>query len=133
MERTVSRAMQIGTKHETDTVKYLKGRGYPKATRITKKGSADEGDVILGEDYPVVIEAKGGRGAVARIPKGLDELMVEIANADAETGFCVVKRNGTTDVGRYYAIMPMALMMQLIERLYPPPPQPKKKAWGRVR
>jgi hypothetical protein len=122
-----------GTKQETATVNYLISRGYLHAKRVTQKGAADEGDVVLGDGYPVVIESKGGRGAVTNIPKGIDELLAEIINAKAETGFCVVKRNRTTDLGRYYAIMPLNLMMELIERLYPPPPQPKKKSWGRVR
>lgn len=134
----MSRAKQIGTKHETDIKNYLIERGYKNAKRLVLRGTSDEGDLSLGDGYPVVIEAKGGKGAVGRIPASLDELEAEIANVGADTGFLVVKRNGTTNVGRYYAIMPLERMMEEIEHHWPPPhelqvEQPKRKIWPRVR
>lgn len=134
----MSRAKQIGTFHETSIKKYLIERGYVHAKRIVLHGRDDEGDLTLGDGYPVVIEAKGGRGAVGRIPASLDELELEIENAGGETGFLVVKRNGTTNVGRYYAIMPLDRMMEMVEHRWPPPhelkvDQPRAKRWPRVR
>jgi hypothetical protein len=46
-----NRSKNTGTKQETDTVNYLKSRGYLHAKRITQKGAADEGDVVLGDGY----------------------------------------------------------------------------------
>lgn len=131
----VSRAKQIGTFHETSIKKYLVARGYREAKRIVLHGREDEGDLTLGDGYPVVIEAKGGRGAISRIPKSLDELEAEIKNVGGETGFVVAKRNGTTNVGRYYAIMPLDRMMEMIEHRWPPPHdlQPRRKIWPRIR
>lgn len=125
-----------GTAHETAIKKYLIARGYPQAKRIVLHGNEDEGDLSLGDGYPVVIEAKGGRGAITRIPKALAELEVEITNAGAEFGFVVAKRTGTTNVGRYYAVVEMDRMMDIVERVWPKPKplgKPRVKRWPTVR
>lgn len=130
-----NRPKAIGTQHESAIKNYLIARGYTYAKRLVLKGTADEGDLTLGDGYPVVIEAKGGRGAVGRIPASLDELEVEIRNVGGETGFLVVKRNGTTNVGKYYAIMPLDRMMEMVEHRWPPPHElkPKRSIWSRLR
>lgn len=131
-----NRPKQIGTAQETAVKLYLRDRGYVHAKRIVLHGTHDEGDLVLGDGYPVVIESKGGRSAVARIPGSLNELEAEIENAGAEFGFLVVKRAGTTDVGRYYAIVPVRRMVDLVERVWPPPhelAQPRVKVWRRIR
>lgn len=136
----MSRAKQVGTAHETAIKLYLIAVGYRFAKRIVLRGGRDEGDLTLGDGYPVVVEAKAGRGVLSRIPQSLDELETEITNADAEFGFVVMKRRGTTDVGKYYALVPMHRMMWLISRVWPPPPphttpvrKPRTKMWPPVR
>jgi hypothetical protein len=45
----------------------------------------------------------------------------QIINSDAKFGFVVVKKKGTTDVGKYYAITTVDHMMNLIEQVFDKP------------
>lgn len=113
-------AGQKGTKGETDRVRWLIARGWRYATRIPKKGNRDCGDLILDQTVPVMIESKETKAFIPS--KFLDEMTVQIENAGAEFGFVIVKRRGTTDVGRYYALTDVENMMNLIERVWSKPP-----------
>lgn len=122
-----------GTWGETSRVNYLKARGWRYATRITKKGSRDCGDLILDQAVPVMIESKETR---AFTPSTfIAEMEAQIENAAAEFGFVIVKKKGTTDVGKYYALTTVDEMMKLVERVWAPPPpeKPKVRLLRRVR
>lgn len=124
---------QKGTKGETDRVRYMQSRGWKYATRIPKKGNRDCGDMILDQAVPVMIESKETKSFTPSVFN--DEMTVQVENAAAEFGFVIVKRRGTTDVGRYYALTDVSNMMNLIERVWPPPvdERPRLKMTRKVR
>jgi len=97
---TASRAK--GTAAETAVVRFLRDLAWPHAERRALHGNADQGDIagIPG----VVCEVKAAK--TITLAAWLDELDAEIVNAHADTGVLVVKRKGTTDVSRWYAVMP---------------------------
>lgn len=121
----MSRAKQKGTRGESDRVAWLRSRGWRHATRIPLKGSKDCGDLILDQGVPVMIESKETKAFTPSVV--VDEVEVQIENAAAEFGFAIVKRRGTTDVGKYYAITTCEQMMGLVERVWEPPPAEKPK------
>lgn len=108
-----------GTRGETDRVNYLKSRGWKYATRIPKAGAKDRGDLILDQAVPVMVESKETKAFTPSV--FIAEMEAQIKNADAEFGFVVVKKKGTTDVGKYYTLTTVEQMMSLIERVWPPP------------
>jgi hypothetical protein len=107
-----------GTWGETSRVRYLQGRGWKYATRITKKGAKDEGDLILDQAVPVMIESKETKAFTPSV--FVKEMEAQIENAGAEFGFVIVKKRGTTNVGNYYALTTVEQMMGLIEQVWPP-------------
>lgn len=123
-----------GTAGETARVNYLKWRGWRYATRIPKAGARDRGDMILDQAVPVMIESKETKSFTPST--FIAEMKAQIENADAEFGFVIVKKRGTTDVGDYYALTTVDQMMQLIERVWAPSvaqTKPKVKMMRRVR
>jgi hypothetical protein len=98
-------------------------RGYRYAKKLRQEGALDVGDVHLGDGYPVCVEVKGGQGAVTHLSSHVKETLAEIANSGAETGVAIVKKARSADVDDWYAVMPAKLWLDLIERLYPPPPR----------
>jgi len=116
-----------GTRLETLLARWLTANGFPYARRIVKKGVRDEGDVTLGDGIPVTIEAKNTRAM--DLAGGQRELAVEMENAGNEWGFTVHKKRGTTDVGEYYAVLPVRVLANILrvalqapaaERMTPP-------------
>lgn len=112
-----------GTDAETKVKKYFWSRGYRYAKLLRQEGALDVGDVHLGDGYPVCVEVKGGQGAVKAISAHVNETIAETANAKAETGVAIIKKARSAQVGDWYAVMPVSVYMDLIERLYPPPPR----------
>jgi hypothetical protein len=101
---------QKGTAWETSVVNWLRSNGHPYAERRTLAGSADKGDI---SGVPgVVLEAKNCRQIT--LAAWCDELEVEMGNAGVDLGAVVIKRRGTTDVGRAYAVMPMNVFVRLL-------------------
>jgi len=98
----------------------MRSRGWLYATRIPKKGARDCGDMILDQAVPVMVESKEVKTFTPSTI--VNEVAVQIENAKAEFGFAIVKRRGTTDVGKYYALTSVETMMSLIERVYRPSP-----------
>ena len=122
-----NKARRDGTDAETKVKRYAIARGYRHAKLLRQAGALDEGDVHLGDGYPVCVEVKGGQKAVTQIPAHLRELDAEIRNSKAETGAVIVKKARSANVEDWYAVMPAALWFDLIERLYPPPPKRRVK------
>lgn len=112
-----NRAKQKGTSHESAIVTWLRAHGWPYASRKTQAGAADEGDVRLSERVPYVIEAKNTQAA--SIGPWMKELEAEVRNAKADGGAVIWKKRGTTDVGEYYAIMPVKYLNTLLTTVYP--------------
>ena len=99
-----------GTAYETALVGWLQTHGHPYAERRTLAGAHDRGDIagIPG----VVLEAKNCK--TIALAAWVDELAVEIGNAGVDIGAVVIRRRGTSDVGRSYAVMPLDVFNRLI-------------------
>lgn len=105
----MSKAKQKGTAAETAVVNYLKDKGRKHVERRTLNGSSDRGDIA---GLPgVVIEVKNH--ARMELSQWLSELEVEMANDKADTGVVIHKKKGTTDVGQWYATMPVEVWYEL--------------------
>lgn len=102
-----------GDAHERAIAEYLQACGWKYAERRGGAGATlDKGDVngILG----CTIEAKDEKRH--NFSGYLTELADEMRNAKAETGVVVVKKRGTTNVGDYYALMPMHVWVELMKK-----------------
>lgn len=109
----MSKAKQKGTAAETAVVNWLIGKGRTHVERRSLNGSSDRGDIA---GLPgVVIEVKNH--ARMELSQWLSELEVEIANDKAETGVVIHKKKGTTDVGKWYATMPVQMWYTLIDEV----------------
>ena len=101
---------QRGTAAETAVVRYLNANGFPHAERRALAGVNDKGDI---SGLPgVVIEVKSCKRI--ELAAWVDELGVEMRNAGAYIGAVVAKRRGTTDVGEWYAVLPVAVLVELL-------------------
>lgn len=105
----MSKSKQKGTAAETAVVNYLKGKGRKHVERRSLNGSSDRGDIA---GLPgVVIEVKNH--ARMELSQWVSELEVEIKNDKADTGVVIHKKKGTTDVGQWYATMPVDVWYEL--------------------
>ena len=120
-EPMANKARRDGTDAETKVKRYAISRGYRYAKLLRQEGAVDKGDVHLGDGYPVCMEVKGGQKAVTQIGTHVREMIVETANSKSETGVVIAKKARSADVGEWYAVMPVAMWFDLVERLYPPP------------
>jgi len=117
----MTKSGDAGRDGENKVRDYLIQRGYNYAKRIRLKGSSDEGDVVLGDRYPVAVEVKAGQGGAKVIWSAGRELLDEIANSNAETGFCVIKKPRCADVGQWMVCIPMKEYVdQQLSVMYPP-------------
>ena len=107
----MSKAKQKGTAAETAVVKYLKEKGYKNCERRSLSGIHDRGD-IAGINS-VVIEVKNH--ARMELSQWVSELLTEIKNDKAKTGVVIHKKRGTTDVGEWYATMPVDIWVELLD------------------
>lgn len=106
-----------GTQLETAAVRWFRDHGWCNARRIVKEGVRDKGDVTLGDGIPVTIEAKNTKAI--NLAGGQKELKAEMANADHPWGFTIHKKRGTTDVGEYYAVLPVAVLNAILRQAIP--------------
>ena len=107
----MNQSKRKGTAWESQVVDWLRASGYLNVERRALGGSNDRGDIagIPG----LVIEAKACK--TIDLAGWISELIVEMANDDAETGVILAKRRGRTAVGEAYAILPAALWLQLLK------------------
>lgn len=107
----MSAARRKGTAAETAVVRYLQARGWTHTERRALNGNQDRGDVagIPG----VVLEVKACKQIT--LAAWVDELETEITNDQADTGAVIVKRRGTTDPGRWYAVLPLERLATLLK------------------
>lgn len=108
----MSRSKQKGTAAETAVVRFLNEHGFPVAERRALAGINDKGDVtgIPG----LVIEIKAGTRL--SIPEWLRETEQERINAQADNGILVIKPKGKGEksVGEWWAVVPLAQMIDLL-------------------
>ena len=109
-ENCVSKSKQKGTSAETAVVNWLTSKGRKHVERRALSGLLDRGDIA---GIPaVVIEVKNHQRM--ELSAWLKELDVEMHNDKADTGVVIHKKKGTTDVGMWYATMPVSVWYKLI-------------------
>jgi hypothetical protein len=110
----MSRSRAKGTAGESAVVNWLLAKGYRYAERRALQGSRDRGDIA---GLPgVVIEVKACKQWEPAAWIG--ELETEITNdgtPDA-VGVIIIKRRGTTDVGKWYALMTADQWLTLLQQ-----------------
>jgi hypothetical protein len=99
-----------GAAAENEVVKHLRTAGFPYAERRLTGSDDPYGDVagIPG----VVIEVKNH--ATLDLAGWVNQLLEELAAADADTGAVIHKRKGHTDVANWYATLPASLYFRLL-------------------
>lgn len=111
----------VGKETEQMVARWLRGSGWPGAERRVKTGYrcatrevADEGDILgcPGICWQVKSLRPMNRAELA-VPKWLAETESQRAASGADLGFLVVRRWGTTDVGRWWIFQPLAQLHQL--------------------
>ena len=100
-----------GTAGETAFVRWARLHGFPMADRQPLRGRLDTGDVDLCPG--IVVEIKSyrlpmGVPTTGQLTAWLGQADTEKRNAGARYCPLVVKRPGTTDVGRWFAYLPMS-------------------------
>ena len=109
-ENYVSKSKQKGTSAETAVVNWITSKGRKHVERRALNGNDDRGDIA---GIPaVVIEVKNC--VRMELSAWLKELEVEMHNDKADTGVVIHKKKGTTDVGLWYATMPVGVWYKLL-------------------
>jgi hypothetical protein len=101
-----------GRQHETASVKWLRANGWPYAKVVAKEGRYDRGDVALGDGIAVTIECKNEKSI--DLAGGQRELAEEMRNNGHRWGFALHKKRGTTNIGEHYAVLPVAVLMDIL-------------------
>ncbi len=97
-----------GNTNELAAAKYLAANGLPHAER---RGGGFGGSDIVGTPG-LTFEVKAQAGA--RLATWVDQTEAARAAAGDTYGVLIAKRAGTTDVGRWHAVLPMAQLMALL-------------------
>jgi hypothetical protein len=84
---------------------------------VVKEGALDKGDITLGDGIPITIECKNEKKI--NLAGGQKELLDEMRNNGHEWGFTIHKKRGTTNVGEYYAVLPVEVMMNILSKAVP--------------
>lgn len=100
-----------GRRAELAVGRYLNGQGWAHAEPTRRSGwSDDRGDI---DGLPgVCLEVKAAQHF--RREEWLAELAAEMVNARCQVGAVIVKRWGTTEVGDWYALMPVSILASLL-------------------
>lgn len=100
-----------GTAAETAVVNWLIDKGRKHVERRALSGKDDRGDIA---GLPgVVIEVKNHKEI--KLSQWIKELEAEMHNDKADTGVIIHKKTGTTNVGQWYATMPVDVWFKLLE------------------
>ena len=108
-----NRSKQKGTSAETAVTEYLRSCGFNAAERRALSGAMDKGDISLHPD--IVIEVKNHKQM--KLSEWLDELITEIANAQAATGGVWHKRPRKGSPADWYVTMPGYLYVGILKIL----------------
>lgn len=94
-------------------VEFIKANGYPLVERRAQQGINDRGDIA---NVPhTVIEAKSLK--TLEMAASMDEMMKERLQAKARWGAVFFKRARKGSAGEGYAVLPVALFMEMIREL----------------
>jgi Holliday junction resolvase len=107
----VNKSKIKGTAAETAVVNWLIDKGRKHVERRALSGKDDRGDIA---GLPgVVIEVKNHKEI--KLSQWIKELEAEMHNDKADTGVIIHKKTGTTNVGQWYATMPVDVWFKLLE------------------
>ncbi|AKU15766.1 hypothetical protein [Luteipulveratus mongoliensis] len=127
----MNRSKAKGTLAETACVNWFRAHGFPWAERLTLSGAYDRGDISLLPGHAVIVEVKSysaagnGQPATKMLAGWMAEVEREVNNAGADHGVLVVKRAGSTDVGRWFAyVHPAAFLAMVGAQVEPDMPDP---------
>ena len=120
----------VGKETEQMVARWLRDEGgFPEARRIVRTGydrpgghtAADEGDIDTGA--PVTVQCKSLRPVdrmERAVPGWLAETEAQRQTAGTDVGLLVVRRWGTTDVGRWWAFLRLRDLSCVSEERYRP-------------
>lgn len=100
---------------ERAVVEWLRSMGYRFAERRRAGATKDTGDIV-GVIPGLVIEVKNHVRMV--LSEWMDQLDQEMDNLQALSGVVIHKRKGKTDVGDWYATMPVRVWLSLVRRAF---------------
>lgn len=110
---------QKGTAAETAVVRWSRANGFPGADRQPLRGNRDAGDINLCPG--IVLEVKNHAGVASTgqptkltLATWMAQAELERVNAGAAHCPLVVKRAGTSDVGRWFAYLPVWSFAELL-------------------
>ena len=111
-----------GTAAETLAVRWFRANGFPQADRQPLRGNRDTGDLDIAPG--VVVEVKAhklptGHPTSGQVATWMAQSGLERDNAGARYCPLVVKRPGTTDVGRWFAFVTFADLAMLTGAFVP--------------
>lgn len=107
-----------GTIGETRLVNYARANGFGGADRLTKTGAHDRGDVslcpgVMAEVKHVKTAGRYGP-ATELLADWMSQTRTEHANGNWSHSALVVKREGTNDVGRWFAYVDASELANLV-------------------
>lgn len=102
---------QKGRRAELAVARYLVAEGWPHAEPTRRSGwSDDRGDI---DGIPgLLLEVKDCHAW--RRDEWIAELEAEMSNARCQFGSLIIKRRGSSDVGDWYALLPVRLLVSLV-------------------
>lgn len=111
-----------GADWECDLLAWVQENVDRHAVRPRLNGTQDMGDVQATVDNPawlstlrLVLEAKNpSRDGAINLNGWRRETEQETANANADLGVLVIRRNGSTDPGQAHAVLPLATLVALL-------------------
>lgn len=108
-----------GNRYEAALVAWLRGHGWPYAER---RGGGFGGSDVAGTPG-LTFECKAQAGT--RLGEWVDQTDAARATAGDTYGVLCVKRRGTSDVGQWFAVLPLDAMARLLaEAGWTAPPAP---------
>lgn len=119
-----NRSKQRGTAAETAALRWLREHGFPWTERLALSGIHDRGDLSLLPGCAVIAEVKNhataatGQPGDAVLTKWMAETERERNNAGADHAALIVKRKGTTDVGRWFCYLPLGRLYRLVDEAF---------------
>jgi hypothetical protein len=100
-----------GSAAELAVARWLAANGWPDAERRYDAGRHDDRGDIRGIPG-VTLEVKNHQRL--DLAGWLRELAAEMENDGTDIGAVVVKKRGTTDVGQWYAVLPMEVLIRIL-------------------
>jgi len=107
-----------GTAAETAVVKYMRLNGFGGSDRQPLRGNRDAGDIALCPGIVLEIKAHKSAGTgqpgYTQLAAWMAQSATEQYNAGAAMCPLIVKRTGTTDVGSWFAYLPLGDLTNLV-------------------